>query len=250
MRSLFSFVLLGALGLTAAVGASSFSTITFTGIKEPKGPALDGFDLNSQNAEITLRSGGGEAVLLTPDTAPFYDVEAPQLAAASPLDAVLTVTGGEPFEFVSVYLGEPEQDLGLPISKQLLQPTRLDVTGFRDGGVSPIIGSLIGFTGGGTFSASSFNEDFEGSQLTGLQFTVPASADADDEGVETFLAIDTEEQLKPLTQGAETPVIIDDIIVLLAEAPAPVPGPTSAALLATAMVGGGIWARRKRKKTN
>lgn len=246
MRKSFSCVLMGALGFSAAVGASSMGTrtIDFSDSKTASGRTLEAFDLRSTNAEIITRPGGGNAVLLDPFTTPFYNVDAPALSGIPDLFAFLAVTGEDPFEFKSVFLSAIEAT-SLPLSS-LGDPFSLPVrvTGVLSAG-GEIFGTIPALTmAGNIFSAESINEEFVGASLSGLGFSTSGQSGG---GGDVPFAVNLSPDGEQSNFDAPSAGVIVDDIVLGDAGPAPVPVPASALLLGSALIFAGAWKGRRKK---
>jgi hypothetical protein len=223
---------MGALGFTAAVGASSFSSSTLLnfqnfGIEDVvEGVGSDGFTFSGNGAKF-VQTGDDIAVSLTTTIGPFDDDEklaglpASSLAQPLPESPFFSIEADafESFEFVSVELGGNVFDLS------------------EDGFVVRAFGQKVGSgyfdaflpqdVPAGTVGASAFG--LAKTPLTSLGFslgagTSPAPAVLSDEG------------------PALAELVIDDIEVLTTT---PVPIPASALLLATALLWAGAFARRR-----
>lgn len=225
MRNVFSFTLAGALGLSAAVGATSFATVDFEEVSLPQVLSVLGFDFGSQNAaiepEVPNIPSTNTVVRLNPTStsiSPFDDRfiglggSFPEFSSA----IGLFKTDGETFGFAS----------GL-IDASLLGSGEVLAFGTRADG-SSISQRLSGFGSG--LSAFSAPSSFAGG-LTSLALATSGAGPVAFDNL--ILCLDACESDEPVLTSVQS-------------SPSPVPLPASALMLMAAV--GGLGVMRARRK--
>ena len=244
MKKSFSFVLMGALGFSAAVGASSFgssTTIDFNDIADAasvSGSKEDGF-VFSADAERTSFTGGQDNAVLT-TISPFDNV-----SFAPPSQPFFSIfrDDDELFQFTSVTLGGSIFDL--PDGSDFAASIYAFAT---DGDGKEFVSELMVSGLSRTFGAGLF--DLSDVDLNGLGFA-PAIAlkgggtpsegptlTLDDFNLEVPSLFDAPEEVPQLASTLDSSNL---------EVPSQVPVPASVFLLGSALIGGGAFARRKKK---
>lgn len=243
MRKSFSFVFMGALGFTVAVGASSFSPSALLnfqnfGIQDVvNGVGSHGFKFSGDSARF-VKTGDDVSVSLS-TIGPFDSSEkikgltaksSGPLPLQSPLidlDPFFSIEADAfgPFEFVSAELGGGVFDLSA---------RGLFVRAFgHQTGSGFFEAKLPSGIPAGTVGASAFG--LAGTPLTSLGFSLGSSST----GIQTAFSDGASEVTELLPE-----LLIDDIEVVSATT---VPVPASALLLGSALLGAGAFARRKKR---
>lgn len=243
MRNVFSFTLAGALGLSAAVGATSFATVDFEDTSFPQVLSELGFDFTFDNAVVEQQA----------PVLPMLDAAAPNNVVS--LRPVSTIT---PFgvSFEAIANGFPVFDTAFTISRGEggtfgFDSALVDASSLGSGQVLAFAtrndGSFVGQlltpfnTGGRVFSSFNPSAPAFGSGLTSLSFAAT--------GEGTSVSFDNIILCDPL---CETPDLFQADPIALADvngltpAVAAVPLPASAVLLAAALGGLGIMRRRRK----
>ena len=227
---------MGALGFSAAVGATSFgtsTTIDFNALPDGSsvsGSTEDGFVFGADSARFIVESDNDKAVSITTTT--ISPLDTAQFTAPSRPFFSIEKDNFELFEFSSVTFGGGIFDLD---SDDGLLAT-IDVFGIDADG-NDVGKSLSAFgSATGRFNAGLF--DLNGVSLKSLSFSSstraqPSTGDSEQPSLVSF------------SDTPATDLTVDDLIL---EAPSQVPVPASALLLGSVLLGAGTFARRKRNR--
>lgn len=237
VKKSFSFVLMGALGFSAAVGATSFGTSTTIDFNEfPDGPSVsgsteDGFVFGADSARFIAESDSDSDKAVSITTTTISPLDTAQFTAPSRPFFSIEKDNFELFKFSSVTLGggifDLDNDDGLLAT--------IDVFGIDADGND--VGKSLSASGSaaGSFNAGLF--DLNGVSLKSLSFSSSAPAQLSTGG-------SGQPSLVSFSDTPATDLTIDDLIL---EVPSQVPVPASALLLGSVLLGAGAFARRKRK---